>query len=250
MIDATSEGRAEPLVSLLIKSVNDLNPHRIQSTEPPSACMAAWLMDGEGPAGFTVDREGEFKSEDEMKSIVKYQRHALDTDEVRQHLASGKRPTRLAMTYKDRVSFVLTDDLAVKKLSLLDLVFEGRDKPARDEQFDADAVLFCGELAAMLPELIDALGGEYVMPIIAAAEGKPVDVGPPPHMPGDGDDPLYDQAVQIVQQHRKASISLVQRHLRIGYNRAARLLEEMEKAGLVSAMQTDGSRQVREGEPA
>ncbi len=57
-------------------------------------------------------------------------------------------------------------------------------------------------------------------------------------------DPMYDQAVAIVLQHRRASISLVQRHLRIGYNRAARLLEQMEKAGLVSAMATNGNRDI------
>jgi len=64
-------------------------------------------------------------------------------------------------------------------------------------------------------------------------------------MPGGGNgeaDPMYDQAVAIVLQHRRASISLVQRHLRIGYNRAARLLEQMEKSGLVSAMSTNGNR--------
>jgi len=55
-------------------------------------------------------------------------------------------------------------------------------------------------------------------------------------------DPMYDQAVGIVLQHRRASISLVQRHLRIGYNRAARLLEQMEKSGLVSSMSTNGNR--------
>jgi DNA segregation ATPase FtsK/SpoIIIE, S-DNA-T family len=58
---------------------------------------------------------------------------------------------------------------------------------------------------------------------------------------GEGD-ALYDQAVAVVLQHRRASISLVQRHLRIGYNRAARLLEQMEKSGLVSAMATNGNR--------
>jgi S-DNA-T family DNA segregation ATPase FtsK/SpoIIIE len=57
-------------------------------------------------------------------------------------------------------------------------------------------------------------------------------------------DPMYDQAVAIVLQHRKASISLVQRHLRIGYNRAARLLEQMEKSGLVSNMATNGNREL------
>src|SRR4029078_8389658 len=61
--------------------------------------------------------------------------------------------------------------------------------------------------------------------------------------PGNGDtDPMYDQAVCIVLQHRRASISLVQRHLRIGYNRAALLLEQMEKSGLVSSMPTTGNR--------
>jgi len=62
---------------------------------------------------------------------------------------------------------------------------------------------------------------------------------------GDGEsDAMYDQAVAIVLQHRRASISLVQRHLRIGYNRAARLLEQMEKSGLVGAMNTNGSREL------
>jgi len=57
-------------------------------------------------------------------------------------------------------------------------------------------------------------------------------------------DPLYDQAVEVVLKQRRASISLVQRHLRIGYNRAARLLEDMERAGMVSAMQANGNREI------
>ena len=61
---------------------------------------------------------------------------------------------------------------------------------------------------------------------------------------GGEQDALYDQAVQVVLQNKRASISLVQRHLRIGYNRAARLLEDMEKAGLVSTMQSNGNREI------
>ena len=57
-------------------------------------------------------------------------------------------------------------------------------------------------------------------------------------------DPLYDEAVAIVVKTRRASISLVQRNLRIGYNRAARLVEDMERAGLVSSMQSNGNREV------
>ena len=57
-------------------------------------------------------------------------------------------------------------------------------------------------------------------------------------------DPMYDQAVAVVLKTRRPSISLVQRHLRIGYNRAARLIEQMERAGMVSPMQSNGNREV------
>ncbi|MGS0756786.1 DNA translocase FtsK, partial [Roseateles sp. GG27B] len=72
-------------------------------------------------------------------------------------------------------------------------------------------------------------------------EGEGGDAPAPGEANGEAD-PMYDQAVAIVLQHRRASISLVQRHLRIGYNRAARLLEQMEKSGLVSSMSTNGNR--------
>ena len=79
---------------------------------------------------------------------------------------------------------------------------------------------------------------------LEAVGGRPVEGG---DAEGGGDaesDLLYDQAVEIVLKNRRASISLVQRHLRIGYNRSARLIEAMEKAGLVSAMDGRGGREV------
>jgi S-DNA-T family DNA segregation ATPase FtsK/SpoIIIE len=78
-------------------------------------------------------------------------------------------------------------------------------------------------------------------------EGAPSEEGALPGeegVPGGEKDPLYDQAVEIVLRTRRPSISLVQRHLRIGYNRAARLIEDMERAGMVSAMQPNGNREV------
>jgi len=85
---------------------------------------------------------------------------------------------------------------------------------------------------------------EFVNDILAApaAEASEVSDG---GTPGDAEsDPMYDQAVQVVMQTRRPSISLVQRHLRIGYNRAARLIEAMERAGLVSTMNAAGNREV------
>ncbi len=76
-------------------------------------------------------------------------------------------------------------------------------------------------------------------------EPEPEEEGYAAYENGGGEsDPLYDQAVAIVLKTRRASISQVQRHLRIGYNRAARLIEQMERAGMVSAMQSNGNREV------
>ncbi|HET9976772.1 MAG TPA: DNA translocase FtsK 4TM domain-containing protein [Burkholderiaceae bacterium] len=85
------------------------------------------------------------------------------------------------------------------------------------------------------PNYIEGILEGGVLDDDATADGGPVDAN------GESD-PMYDQAVAIVLQHKRASISLVQRHLRIGYNRAARLLEQMEKSGLVSSMATNGNR--------
>ena len=86
---------------------------------------------------------------------------------------------------------------------------------------------------------------EYVDDILTGAAGDDDEGGEGSDDGGDAEsDPLYDQAVEVVLKNRRASISLVQRHLRIGYNRSARLIEAMEKAGLVSAMDARGGREV------
>ena len=85
----------------------------------------------------------------------------------------------------------------------------------------------------------------YIDGILEGGEGETGDgVGSVTGFADAESDPLYDQAVEVVVKTRRASISLVQRHLRIGYNRAARLLEQMEQAGLVSAMQSNGNREI------
>ena len=85
---------------------------------------------------------------------------------------------------------------------------------------------------------------QYVEGILEAPEAALEGEGGAAGQGGGEADPLYDQAVEVVLKNRRASISLVQRHLRIGYNRAARLLEDMEKAGLVSSMQSNGNREI------
>jgi len=85
---------------------------------------------------------------------------------------------------------------------------------------------------------------EYLTAVLEPAAEDGVEGAPGAGEPSGEKDPLYDQAVEIVLRTRRPSISLVQRHLRIGYNRAARLIEDMERAGMVSAMQSNGNREV------
>jgi len=249
VLDTASQSRADEIVSALVELLPGLSVSLLHTQSSPQSCMAHWLKEQEPPVGFTVDRECELKANDETKAVVKYGRHPLDIAEVQQHIAQGKLPTKLAMTWDDRVSFVLTEGLQLRKLTFLDTVVEG--KATDDGGFDTDVAIATGELAKLIPDLIEALGGESeACSAIAAAHAFATSsaaeqsIPPDPYHEGGGPDPMYQQAVDVVRKQNKASISLVQRVLRIGYNRADRLLEDMEKAGLVGAMQANGAREV------
>ena len=166
MVDASSPAKADVVVTLLVKALDDFAVSPLQTTLAPAAAMSTWLSTGEPPEGFSVDRECELKATDESKAVVRYARHGLDIDEVRQHISGGKRPTRLALTWQDRVSFVLTEALQIKKLGFEDVVFENQQSGAadtRDDGFDTDAAIATGELAQLIPDLMAALDGELVI---------------------------------------------------------------------------------------
>ncbi len=101
-----------------------------------------------------------------------------------------------------------------------------------------------GEVHRVVEHLKAQGGPQYLEGILAAGANGEAEEGVRIDAAGGEADPMYDQAVAVVLKTRRPSISLVQRHLRIGYNRAARLIEQMERAGLVSAMQTNGNREV------
>jgi recombination associated protein RdgC len=86
---------------------------------------------------------------------------------MRRHIEAGKQCMRLAMTWDDRVSFVLTPSLTVKRVTPLDVIKEAADPTAQndDERFESDVTLMTGELGRMLTDLVEALGGEHNEPI-------------------------------------------------------------------------------------
>lgn len=158
-IDSASQGKLDEVISALVTNIYGLSLQMIQTVISPSSAMAQWLIEKEGPYSFTVDRECELKACDESKAVVKYGRHPLDIDEVAQHIAQGKIPTRLALTYDDRVSFVLADAGSLKKIALLDCTVDC-GMTLENDAFDADVAITTGELKKLIPELLGALGGE------------------------------------------------------------------------------------------
>jgi len=261
LLDVTSQARADDVISGLVRAIDGFSVQQINTSTSPAAAMAEWLIEQEPPAGFSIDRECELKANDESKSVVRYGRHALDIEEVRQHVRDGKIPTRLAMTWEGRVSFMLTEGMSLRSIHFLDGLFDGTANE-KESGFDADVAIATGELSKLIPAMLEALGGEIaitpsepVAGVVGAARrldslaregGGKVEItdssGETLVTFGDGPDPMYDQAMAIVRKDGKPSISLVQRHLKIGYNRAARLIEAMEVAGMVSPMDSSGSR--------
>jgi recombination associated protein RdgC len=167
VVDSGSLTGADKVVSFLIEALSSipggagLKAQPVQTTLSAAVSMAHWLSSREAPVGFTVDRDCELKTPDDEKSTVRYSRHTLEIDEVAEHIAAGKVPTQLAMTWNDRVSFVLSDAGQIKKLKLLDVVLDGiGDKGKDDDGFDTDAAILTGELSAMIPDILEALGGE------------------------------------------------------------------------------------------
>jgi recombination associated protein RdgC len=160
VVDAGSQGRADEVTTALVEALQGLSLTLLDTKVSAATAMAQWLTTHDAPENFSIDQECELKAADESKSVVRYARHSLDIEEVAQHIAQGKMPTRLALTWSDRVSFVLTEGLQLKKVAFLEGVFDGTSGSGKDGGFDADVAIATGELRGLLPDLLAALGGD------------------------------------------------------------------------------------------
>ena len=156
VIESGSQSRADEIISALVRAIEGFGVTPIQTQQSAAVSMSQWLDSQEPPVGFTADRDCTLKSSDDSKASVRYAKHPLDIDEIRTHIANGKIPTQLAMTWEGRVSFVLTDTGSVRKIEFLDVTMDGKT----DSGFDADVVIATGELVKMIPAVIESLGGE------------------------------------------------------------------------------------------
>ncbi|TAM02209.1 MAG: DNA translocase FtsK [Paraburkholderia sp.] len=176
--------------------------------------------------------------------ILATQRPSVD---VITGLIKANVPTRMAFQVSSKIdSRTILDQMGAESLlGMGDMLYlpPGSGLPVRVH----GAFVSDDEVHRVVEKLKEQGEPRYIEGLLeggTAGEGDEGSAGAGASGTGDESDPLYDQAVEVVIKNRRASISLVQRHLRIGYNRAARLLEQMEQSGLVSAMSSSGNREI------
>jgi recombination associated protein RdgC len=162
VVDAAADPAAEQFMETLRRSDDTLGGPRLETLRSPASAMAEWLVKGRAPGTFGIDQDLELRSSDASKATVRYARHGLDGREIRDHISSGKSVVRLGLTWNDKISFVLTEHLQIKRVTFLDILRRESDAQAEDEKekFEIDFALMTGELALMLADLVKVLGGE------------------------------------------------------------------------------------------
>ena len=232
VIDTASKKEAERLVLALIRTLKvDLKVRPLATNWKPSDAMTHWVNEGEGPFGFTVDTDTVF-STNNGSGHVKYENTELCAEEINRHAHLGNHVLSLAMTGPGKVSFALMSDGSLRRVSALDVLMQAKHEDLTS--LSGDFLLMSATFLRILEALFDSLDGikleESPMPDVGGAEIQ--------------DDDMYPQARALVIKEQRASTSLVQRHLRIGYNRAARLMNELEERHVVSVQNEHGNRTV------
>jgi recombination associated protein RdgC len=163
VVDAASANKAEDLVSLLRKSLGSLPVAPINTVNNPVSIMTQWLASQQTPDGIVVEDECELRSPGEEASIIRCKRQDLALPEIQNHLDSGKDVIQLALSWADRLAFVMDKHFAIKRLRFLDLVqgqLEDLEIEGEEMRFDVDFAVMSAELGVFLPRLLELFGGE------------------------------------------------------------------------------------------
>lgn len=156
VVGTSSTSDADAAVSLLLRSVDKLPLETLYLARPISSTLTEWLSTGDAPESFTVDQDAVL-AEKGSSAKVKYSKHSLEGQDLQVLLAQGKECTQLALTWNDRISFVLTEKAKLSKIEPLDIIEEQRE--AGEGAFETDFTLMTGELSNLIGSLIEAFGG-------------------------------------------------------------------------------------------
>lgn len=163
VVDAASAKKAEDLLSLLRKCLGSLPAVPLNTVDKPVAIMTDWLINNQPPSDITIEDECELRSPEEEGGIIRCKRHDLSLPEIKNHLDTGKEVIKLAVSWADRLAFIIDENLAIKRLKFLDLIQEqvtDTETSSEAEQFDVDFSIMSLELANFLPRLLELFGGE------------------------------------------------------------------------------------------
>jgi len=163
VVDAASAKKAEDLLSLLRKCLGSLPAIPLNTIDKPVAVMTDWLINNQPPVDITIEDECELRAPEEEGGIIRCKRHDLSLPEIKNHLDTGKEVIKLAVSWADRLAFIIDENLAVKRLKFLDLIQEqvtDTETSSEAEQFDVDFSIMSLELANFLPRLVELFGGE------------------------------------------------------------------------------------------
>lgn len=249
VVNASSSKRAEDLLSKLREALGSLRCLPVAVKHIPSQVMTHWLRESQAPSQFELGQDVELLATKDGRT-VNAKKLDLTSAELRNHLDSGMHVSKLSLIWKECIRFIVDDQLSIKSVKFEDAICDKaneRNPESKAEQFDADFAIMTLELKNFIAALLVAFGGEseaqdlaMAAPIKPALQPKHADESPEQ----EGDDALLAEAMQFVITTRKASILSLQRHLRLGYNRAARLIEALESSGVVSRPAHNGERKV------
>lgn len=163
VVDSASSRGVEEFTGTLRETLDALPiaPPRVRQSV--SATMTAWLTEGQAPGEFMLGDSCELREGSEDGGVVRCRGQDLTGDEIRAHLAAGKRVAQLGLIWQDRLAFVLDEALVVRRLQFLDVVRESLQEDTSDSPealFDAEFALMTGELARLTPRLLELFGGE------------------------------------------------------------------------------------------
>ncbi len=158
IIDTASANKADELVEVLIKSLHGLTLAPLETQISPSSAMTRWLSGDDLPAIFSIDRDCELQGMSDEKATVKYTHHILDAEETVRHIRAGKKVIKLAMTWNSKISFVLHDNLQLRRIAPQDILKEPAE--STEELFASDFAIMTGELSELITDIVEALGGE------------------------------------------------------------------------------------------